>query len=68
MATIQSLRGGRDNDPEFFTRMRGQGPWAALMRRRFDLACRRAALGNERIGLRTDLFRRPRGAQGELFD
>ena len=26
MATIRSLRGGRDNDPDFFTRMRGQGP------------------------------------------
>ena len=30
MAIIQSLRGGRDNDPNFFSRMRGQGPWADL--------------------------------------
>ncbi|MEO7602994.1 MAG: PA0069 family radical SAM protein, partial [Sphingomicrobium sp.] len=34
MATIASLRGGRDNDPDFFGRMRGQGPWAELLRTR----------------------------------
>jgi len=68
MATIRSLRGGKDNDPDFFTRMRGQGPWAELLRRRFTIASRRYDIGNERITLRTDLFRRPRGRQGELFD
>jgi hypothetical protein len=26
-----SMRGGRDNDPGFFSRMRGQGPWAELL-------------------------------------
>ncbi len=31
MATIQSIRGGRDNDPNFHTRMRGSGPWAELL-------------------------------------
>ena len=67
MATIQSLRGGRDNDPQFFTRMRGQGPWAELLRTRFQIGCRRAGLANERIALRADLFRKPQGAQGELF-
>jgi DNA repair photolyase len=68
MATIRSLRGGRDNDPDFFTRMQGQGPWADLLRRRFQLACRRYGLVSERIALNTDRFRRPRGAQGDLFD
>src|SRR5690242_229679 len=58
MATIQALRGGRDNDPDFFTRMRGQGPWAELMRRRFQIACRRHGLTHDWISLRTDLFRR----------
>ena len=67
MATIRSLRGGRDNDPDFFTRMQGQGPWADLLRTRFRLACRRFGLANERLVLRTDLFRPPRGNQGELF-
>ena len=67
MATIQSIRQGRENDPEFFTRMRGSGPWADLLRTRFHIACRKYGLNRERIVLRSDLFRAPRGAQGELF-
>ncbi|MEO8374773.1 MAG: PA0069 family radical SAM protein [Sphingomonas bacterium] len=67
MATIQSLRGGRDNDPDFFSRMRGQGPWADLLRTRFQIACRKHNMNRERIEVRTDLFRPPAGPQGELF-
>jgi DNA repair photolyase len=67
MATIQSIRGGRDNDPRWFERFRGQGPWAELLRTRFRLAVKRYGLEGERISLRTDLFRPPRGPQGELF-
>ncbi|WP_344694389.1 PA0069 family radical SAM protein [Sphingomonas cynarae] len=67
MATIQSLRGGRDNDPGFVTRMQGSGPWADLMRTRFAIAVRRHGLNRERITLRCDLFRPPAGPQGELF-
>ncbi|WP_404338723.1 PA0069 family radical SAM protein [Sphingomonas sp. MMS12-HWE2-04] len=67
MATIQSIRGGRDNDPNFHTRMRGQGPWAELLRTRFQIATRRYGLDGERLKLRTDLFRPPAGPQGELF-
>jgi len=67
MATINSLRDGRDNDPAFFSRMRGSGPWAELLRTRFCIACRKHGFNHERIELRTDLFRAPRGAQGELF-
>ncbi|AXJ97153.1 MULTISPECIES: PA0069 family radical SAM protein [unclassified Sphingomonas] len=67
MATIRSLRGGRDNDPDFFTRMRGSGPWAELMRTRFAIACRRHGLANRGVPLRCDLFRPPAGPQGELF-
>jgi DNA repair photolyase len=67
MATIQSIRGGRDNDPNFHTRMRGQGPWAELLRTRFLRAARKYGLDGERMRLRTDLFRPPAGAQGELF-
>ena len=67
MAIIQSLRGGKDNDPNFFTRMRGQGPWAELLRTRFQIAVKKHGLNKERFAARTDLFRPPRGAQGELF-
>lgn len=67
MATIASLRDGRENDPGFFTRMRGSGPWADLLRTRFTIACRKYGLDQRRIALRTDLFCPPRGPQGELF-
>ena len=67
MSIIRSLRGGRDNDPDFGTRMQGSGPWADLLRTRFRRACRKHGFDGERIQLRTDLFRAPRGPQGELF-
>ena len=67
MSIIQSLRGGRDNDPDFFSRMRGQGAWADLLRTRFAIACRRHGVKNERLATRTDLFRPPEGAQMRLF-
>lgn len=67
MAIIQSLRGDRDNDPDFGTRMRGQGPWYDLMRTRFRIACRRYGLDGPRVALRTDLFRVPEGAQMRLL-
>ena len=59
MATIREIRGGRDNDPDFFTRMRGQGPWAELIRTRVALACRKHGIARERFALRTDLFMPP---------
>ncbi len=67
MATIRSLRGGRDNDPNFFSRMSGQGPWAELLRMRFDIAARRHGLGVTRFPLRVDLFQPPEGAQMRLL-
>ena len=67
MAIIQSLRGGRDNDPGFGTRMRGQGAWADLLRTRFRITCRKLGLNRERITLRTDLFVPPEGPQMRLL-
>jgi DNA repair photolyase len=69
MATIRSIRGGRDNDPNFGSRMRGQGPWAELIRTRVAIACRKHGLGRDRIQLRSDLFRSPvlPGTQMSLF-
>jgi len=59
MATIRSMRGGRDNDPEFFTRMRPQGVWADLFRRRFRVAATRLGMTGPRIALDCTRFRRP---------
>ncbi|MBV2150234.1 PA0069 family radical SAM protein [Sphingobium sp. AS12] len=67
MTIIRELRGGRDNDPNFGSRMRGQGVWADLIRSRFIKARKRAGLGDERLTLRTDLFRPPEGAQMRLL-
>jgi len=67
MAIIREMRGGKDNDPDFFTRMRGQGPWAALLKTRFERAIRKHGLNNARLSLRTDLFEPPQGAQLRLL-
>ncbi len=67
MAIIQSLRGGKDNDPNWFSRMRGQGPWADLLRTRFERAIRKYGLNVEKHPLRRDLFRPPQGPQMRLL-
>jgi DNA repair photolyase len=56
MSVIRSIRDGRDNDPSFFGRMRGAGPWADLIRTRFQIAVRKAGLAGYKYALRTDLF------------
>ncbi|HUD41280.1 MAG TPA: PA0069 family radical SAM protein [Dokdonella sp.] len=70
MSLLRQMRGGRDNDPRFSHRMRGEGVFADLLRQRFAVACRKAGLdrGRERP-LATDLFRPPRpdSPQGSLF-
>ncbi len=64
---IRELRGGRDSDPRFGVRMRGEGTWAELLRRRFEAACRRHGLSGRRDEpLETGLFRPPAGASGQL--
>jgi hypothetical protein len=61
------MRGGRDNDPRFGSRMRGTGPYALLLRNRFKLACQRLKLNlSERRSLDTTLFRPPGPAGAQL--
>ena len=59
MAIVRAIRGGRDNDPDFFTRMKPSGVWADLFRARFVLACKRAGIGKERFELDCTRFHRP---------
>ncbi|HKZ74114.1 MAG TPA: PA0069 family radical SAM protein [Steroidobacteraceae bacterium] len=67
MSLVNELRGGRDNDPEFGTRMRGTGPYAELLRTRFQLACRRLGLNAARGGrLTTRHFRPPTPTGGQM--
>ncbi len=64
---IRDLRGGRDNDPRFGHRMRGQGPWAELLKRRFDASCRKTGLGSHRESpLTTELFRPPNRSPDQM--
>ena len=67
MNIIRAMRGGKDNDPDFFTRMRGFGPWADLLEMRFRLVTKKHGFGEERAELRTDLFRPPEGPQMRLL-
>ena len=66
LARLREARGGRDNDPRFGTRMVGQGEYADLIGRRFELHCKRLGLNRERLDLATDRFRPPPVAGGQL--
>ena len=68
MARIRDMRGGRENDPEFGSRMKGEGRYAELLRARFEVACRRLKLNADKsYRVETGKFRRPPAAQGSLF-
>ena len=59
MARVRDMRGGKDYDATFGTRMRGSGPWAQLLRARFDLAATRLGFSRERYPLDMSQFMRP---------
>jgi DNA repair photolyase len=68
MARIHDMRGGKDYDADFATRMKGSGPWAALIAQRFERAARKIGFNRVRVVLDSSQFRRPGGAgQGHLF-
>lgn len=49
MSLLQAARGGRDHDPSFAHRMKGQGAWAQLLNDRFHLACRKLGMNCDRV-------------------
>ena len=59
MARVREMRGGRDYDAGFGSRMVGQGVWAQLLRQRFDKAAARLGLNRERLPLDLSQFRKP---------
>ena len=69
MARLREMRGGKDYDADFATRMTGHGVWAQLIRQRFDKAVARFGLNRERVELDLTQFQRPPASspQGELF-
>ena len=68
MNIVQDMRGGRDNDPNFATRMRGTGVWADLTRARFKRAVRAYGLDKPSVELDCTQFNPPeRDGQIRLF-
>jgi DNA repair photolyase len=69
MARVREVHGGRDYDPAWGRRMRGEGLWARLIAQRFDKACTRLGLAGQMPPLRSDLFAPPfkTGNQLSLF-
>lgn len=70
MSLIRQMRGGKDNDARFGSRMRGEGEFAELIRQRFHLACRKNGINHVRdLALDCTRFVAPRAAspQGDLF-
>ncbi|WP_049792679.1 PA0069 family radical SAM protein [Polymorphum gilvum] len=59
MNVLRSMRGGKDYDPEWGTRMKGKGPYADQIGKRFALAARRFGLNQRRRKLDCDSFRPP---------
>ncbi len=60
LSLIRSMRGGKDYDAEWGKRMKGTGPYAWQIGRRFEIAAKRLGLNQERMKLRYDLFQPPR--------
>lgn len=69
MSRVHQMRGGKDNDPQFGSRMAGQGLFAELLRQRFEKACARLGLNKRsEVELDCSLFKPPaRHGQGQLF-
>ncbi|TWG79310.1 DNA repair photolyase [Cupriavidus gilardii J11] len=71
MNRVRDMRGGKDYDANFATRMRGTGIWADLMRQRFYKAAERLGFRYERFDLDTSQFVPPAAPrdtrQGTLF-
>jgi DNA repair photolyase len=69
MARVREMRGGKDNDAQFGSRMTGQGLWAELLRQRFAKACASLGLNRQRVDLDLTQFRPPgrEAGQGQLF-
>lgn len=59
MARLREMHGGRDYDPRWGQRMRGEGEYARMIGHRFKSACKRLGLLEKTPALRSDLFALP---------
>lgn len=67
ISLIRSMRGGKDYDSEWGKRMKGAGPYAWQIGRRFEMTARRLGLNARRQSLRTDLFA-PRNSEARQLE
>ena len=63
---IREMRQGRDYDSQWGTRMKGTGPMAWMIGRRFEVACAKLGLNKKRTKLTLDHFAKPAGAGQQL--
>ncbi|CAG4907333.1 PA0069 family radical SAM protein [Paraburkholderia saeva] len=69
MSRVRDMRGGKDYDASFATRMKGEGLWADLLKQRFHKAARRLGLNERQRGiLDMSHFRRVEMARPPLPD
>jgi DNA repair photolyase len=64
---IREIRGGRINDPNFGSRMRGEGAYSAHIAELFEVSCRKVGLHHTRPALSISSFRHPSEPQLKLF-
>ncbi|TIW31345.1 MAG: PA0069 family radical SAM protein [Mesorhizobium sp.] len=67
MSLIRSMRDGKDYDSEWGKRMKGAGPYAWQIGRRFEITAKRLGLNAERRQLRTDQFLAAANAAEQLM-
>ncbi len=59
MSFIRQMRGGKDYDAQWHTRMKGTGPYAEMIARRFHIAVKRFGLNQDSRPLLLGKFKRP---------
>jgi len=63
---IRDMRGGKDYDSTWGKRMKGAGPYAWQIGRRFEIACAKKGLNRDKVALTSQLFRKPRPETQQL--
>jgi DNA repair photolyase len=66
LSLVRQVRDGRLNDPEFGSRMRGTGPYAELIAKRFRLACARLGFNRNDWSMDLTKFSPPPAAGDQL--
>ena len=63
---IRDTRGGKDYDSAWGKRMKGSGPYAWMIGRRFEVACEKLRLNARKFTLTTEHFRHPNPVSAQL--